>query len=57
MSSFFLSEGNRTGIHADQFVLVRLEMSADSIWNQRQLEAAAAMAEAAQDEQPDIQQQ
>ncbi|UFM70452.1 hypothetical protein LO739_04510 [Leclercia adecarboxylata] len=51
------NEGDPIDIPADQYVSIRVEMPVDSIWNQRQLEAAAAMAEATQDEQPDIQQQ
>ncbi|WP_409568471.1 hypothetical protein [Leclercia sp.] len=51
------NEGDPIDIPADQYVSIRVEMPVDSIWNQRQLEAAAAMTEAAQDEQPDIQQQ
>ena len=43
-------------IPADQYVTVRVEVSVDSIWNQRQLEATPAMTEAAQAEQPDVQQ-
>lgn len=50
------AEGDPIDIPADQFVSVRVEMPMDSIWNRRQLEAAAAMAEAVQDEQPDVQQ-
>ena len=37
-------EGDPIDIPADQFVSVRVEMPMDSIWNRRQLEAAAAMA-------------
>jgi len=50
------NEGDPIDIPADQYISIRVEMPVDSIWNQRQLEAAAAMAEAAQDEQPDVQQ-
>jgi len=51
------NEGDPIDIPVDQYVSIRVEMPVDSIWNQRQLEAATAMAEAAQDKQPDIQQQ
>lgn len=50
------AEGDPIDIPADQFVSVRVEMPVDSIWNQRQQEAAKAMAEAGQNEQPDVQQ-
>ncbi len=52
-----VKNGEPVDVPADTFISVRVEMPLDSIWNQRQLEAAAAMAEVAQDEQPDIQQQ
>uniref|UniRef100_UPI00374F207B phage tail fiber protein n=1 Tax=Leclercia adecarboxylata TaxID=83655 RepID=UPI00374F207B len=50
-----ISEGDPVDIPVDQFVSVRVEMPVDSIWNQRQLEAAAAMAETVPEEQPDVQ--
>ncbi|MDH6162347.1 hypothetical protein M2354_002002 [Leclercia adecarboxylata] len=50
------AQGDPIDIPADQFVSVRVEMPVDSIWNQRQLEAAAAMAETVPEEQPDVQQ-
>lgn len=49
------NEGDPIDIPADQYVSVRVEMPVDSIWNQRQLEAAAAMAETVPEEQPDVQ--
>jgi len=50
------NEGDPIDIPADQYVSIRVEMPVDSIWNQRQLEAAAAMAETDPEEQPVIQQ-
>lgn len=50
--------GESLDVPADSFISVRVEMPVDSIWNQRQLEAAEAMAEgeAEQGTQQDVQQ-
>ena len=48
------ADGDPIDIPADQFVSVRVEMPVDSIWNQRQLEAAAAMGEVNLKKQHDV---
>lgn len=50
--------GESLDVPADSFISVRVEMPVDSIWNQRQLEAAEAMAEgeAERDTQQNVQQ-
>ncbi len=50
-----VAEGEPMDIPADQFVSVRVDMPVDSVWNQRQLEAAEAMAEAERETLQDVQ--